>query len=922
MELRGSGTLRARQRSIRRVTFLALLLLAVAAPAGFVLAGEQSLPYIVIFKDDAVTKTVTETQVYLVNTTAFMARHAPGKTRREVDGPRVRNHVAQIQARIRVRVGNVYATALGGFSANLTGAQKRALQLDPAVAAIVRDEEIELDEGPAAGREAGGIRTTANTGGGIPAGIRRVGAQRNTLARVDGRDTRVGADVAIIDTGVERDHPDLNVVGGYNCTSPNRQRWDDVDGHGTHVAGIVGALDNRFGVVGVAPGVRIWSVKVLGPRGSGRMSWLVCGIDWVTSQRDRGNPSRPLFEVANMSISYGLPGGKDRDCGRPIGDAVHMAVCRSVARGTVYVAAAGNEGRNARLNRPAAFDEVITVSAMADYDGRGGGRGVSKDSCPYWSPERDDAFTTFSNFGADVDLIAPGRCVLSTFPRKKYAWMSGTSMAAPHVSGAAAIYRAMYPRATPQQVRMALLAVGTRDWRTSTDRDRDHEKAVGIGGFRTMPDFSTSTGVGSGSVEVGGQLNVTVGVTRMGGFTEPVSVDLAEPVSGISALPATTIGDSVTLGVKVARHVTPGRYQLHVRSISGDIERTSVVYINVRGAPPRAAFSSPTPGETFQSTGSVAVSWTESSGGAEIVGRTLERQSGPIRTPGTCAGVRYTTDYTRPRATTTTERTASGNCYRWSLTLTDSAGYRSTSQSGAVLVDTSAPRAPSVGLPGTSAAALDLTGLGVDAAYLGHSGMLWVRGSASGSVDLEVTGYDAESGVASNVATVDRASGWRATWVGDAADGALRLFFTAAATNAQLKVSSTNRAGLAGASTVGRLSPDSVAPSSVVWVSAPSDTVLRQGSSRFALAWSGGADAGSGLAHEQWVVRYRAPLNARGDCRSSAFALDSDPELRTDASTDTNLADGACYVWGVRTLDNVGNAAPIAWSGFVIIESR
>ena len=119
----------------------------------------------------------------------------------------------------------------------------------------------------ATGREAGGIRTTANPRGRVPAGIRRVGAQRNTLASVDGRDTRVNADVAIIDTGIERDHPDLNVAGGYNCTSRNRAKWDDVDGHGTHVAGIVGALDNHFGVVGVAPGVRLWSVKVLGPRG-------------------------------------------------------------------------------------------------------------------------------------------------------------------------------------------------------------------------------------------------------------------------------------------------------------------------------------------------------------------------------------------------------------------------------------------------------------------------------------------------------------------------------------------------------------------------------------------------------------------------------------------------------------------------------
>ena len=338
------------------MTFLALLLLAVAAPAGFTLAGEESHPYIVVFNDDAVSRTVAEEGVYLVrrpsSTRAASQRTAAASTRQEVDGTRVRKHVAEIQARIRVRVDNVYASALGGFSTVLNQSQVRALQRDPAVAAVMPDEEVSLDDATAAGREAGGIRTVSNPRATVPAGVRRVGAARNRLARLDGRDTRINADVAIIDTGVQRDHPDLNVVGGYNCTGNNRDRWDDVDGHGTHVAGIIGALDNRIGVVGVAPGARLWSVKVLGPHGSGRMSWLVCGIDWVTSQRERGNPSRPLFEVANMSISFGMPGSKDSNCGKVMGDSVHMAICRSVAKGTVYVVAAGNESPQRQVQPP------------------------------------------------------------------------------------------------------------------------------------------------------------------------------------------------------------------------------------------------------------------------------------------------------------------------------------------------------------------------------------------------------------------------------------------------------------------------------------------------------------------------------------------------------------------------------------------
>ncbi len=119
-----------------------------------------------------------------------------------------------------------------------------------------------------------------------------------------GNASRVNADVAIIDTGIERDHPDLNVVGGYNCTSRKRDKWDDNNGHGTHVAGIVGALDNRFGVTGVAPGARLWSVKVLDKNGRGYLSWLICGIDESPPTRPwppavRGRQHEPELQHAH-----------------------------------------------------------------------------------------------------------------------------------------------------------------------------------------------------------------------------------------------------------------------------------------------------------------------------------------------------------------------------------------------------------------------------------------------------------------------------------------------------------------------------------------------------------------------------------------------------------------------------------------------
>jgi subtilisin len=452
----------------RRYTFLALLLLALLAPAGMALAGETAARYVVVFDDDAVSVSRVQGAAALTGllTPNPVAQRSADEERRVVDAETVLQRVRQLEARTGMRsVADVYTSALGGFSADLTPHQVSALSADPSVSLIMRDEPVGL-EPRIAGEAAGAVRTTANPSTRVPPGVRRVGARSSRVMGMRGRGQRVNADVAVIDTGIDRRHPDLNVVGGYNCTGRNRNAWDDSNGHGTHVAGIVGALDNSIGVTGVAPGARLWSV--------------VCGVDWVTAQRDRGG--RASIEVANMSLTFTLPGGNDAACGRKR-DSLHQAICRSVDRGTLYVAAAGNEGRNARHYRPAAYDEVITVSAMADFDGRGGGRG-NNNACPYWTPERDDAFAAFSNYGADVDLIAPGRCILSTYRNRRYAWMSGTSMATPHVAGAAALYRALFPRATPQQTRRALQAMAKLDWRTGTDGDRRHEKAVWIGEFR------------------------------------------------------------------------------------------------------------------------------------------------------------------------------------------------------------------------------------------------------------------------------------------------------------------------------------------------------------------------------------------------------------------------------------------------------
>ena len=226
---------------------------------------------------------------------------------------------------------------------------------------------------------------------------------------------------------------------------PNTTAWRDKNNHGTHVAGTVAALDNSFGVVGVAPGARVWAVKILNDSGYGLISWYVCGLDWILAQRDPNDASRPLFEAVNMSVTKA--GADDGNCGLTNHDPLHQAICRVVAGGITVVAAAANDSHSATHNIPASYNEVITVSALADTDGRPGGLGGNR--CFSWGGyDKDDTFADFSNYGFDVDLIAPGKCILSTIPGPAYAYMSGTSMAAPTVTGAVALYKASRPNAT------------------------------------------------------------------------------------------------------------------------------------------------------------------------------------------------------------------------------------------------------------------------------------------------------------------------------------------------------------------------------------------------------------------------------------------------------------------------------------------
>ncbi|SCL13497.1 Peptidase inhibitor I9 [Micromonospora rhizosphaerae] len=347
-------------------------------------------------------------------------------------------------------VSHVYQYSIHGYSAQMSATAAARIAKDSRVLLVQPDGVATID-----------AQTT-------PTGIDRADAELSPTAKINGVDERVDVDVAVIDTGIDLTHPDLNVytAGAKNCSTGRSA--NDGNGHGSHVAGTIGALDNGVGVVGMAPGARVWPVRVLNNAGSGSFSDIICGIDYVTAHAGE-------IEVANMSLGGS---GSDSACGSNK-DAMHEAICRSVAAGVTYAVAAGNETDNAANHVPAAYDEVITVSALADFNGQPGGG-----AAPTCRTDVDDTIADFSNFGADVDLMAPGVCIYSTWKGGGYNTISGTSMASPHVAGGAALYKATHPTATPSAVKSALQSAGTTNYSwPAGDPDGIQEKLLNVATF-------------------------------------------------------------------------------------------------------------------------------------------------------------------------------------------------------------------------------------------------------------------------------------------------------------------------------------------------------------------------------------------------------------------------------------------------------
>ncbi|MFD5142089.1 S8 family serine peptidase [Streptomyces sp. NPDC058401] len=363
--------------------------------------------------------------------------------------------VANKQTRSRGGSGAtaVYRHALKGYAAIMTSAQATALGKDPQVRFVSEQRTYRTSpprRQPASSSSCDGASFTPQC---RPVFLDRVNAEASSTHSGDGKGS-VDVNVAVLDGGIAGDVPDLNVRGGADCltgspVTPGTSLLDE-DGHGTMVAGIIGARDDDQGLVGVAPGTPLWAVKVAVPDGTISDAALLCGIDWVTSTRTDADPSNDIA-VYNMSLASDHTAPVDADdhhCGTVNHDPFHLAVCNAVTAGVTPVAAAGNENLDLARVFPASYDEVITATAMADFDGKPHGKVppvcYGRDN-GFFGDSDDEAALSFSNFARSAadrkhTLAAPGVCMESTIPLPNHhAVGDGTSFASPVVAGVLAL---------------------------------------------------------------------------------------------------------------------------------------------------------------------------------------------------------------------------------------------------------------------------------------------------------------------------------------------------------------------------------------------------------------------------------------------------------------------------------------------------
>jgi subtilisin family serine protease len=465
---------------------------------------------------------------------------------------------AALRATYGGSVGHVFHKALRGFEISVSEASARRLAADPAVAYVQRN----------------GVYRITDTQPNPPSwGLDRID-QRNLPLDNSYTFPTMASNVHayIIDTGIRFTHTTFGgrAVSGRD-TVDNDNDATDCHGHGTHVAGTVGGSQ-----YGVAKGVALVGVRVLNCQGSGTTAQVAAGIDWVTQ-----NSIKPA--VANMSLGGGIDTTLDN------------AVNNSINSGVTYAIAAGNSNANACNSSPARVPAAITVGATDISDNR----------------------ASFSNFGTCVDIFAPGVNITSSWLTDDTATntISGTSMATPHVAGAAALVASANPSFTPQQVRDFLVNNATNGVVVNPGTGSPNKLLFVVnGGAPPVNDFSISVSPASGTVTAGGSTTATVSTATTSGSAQTVNLSASGLPSGASASfsPASvTSGGSSTMTITTSGSTPAGTFTVTITGTGTSATHTTSYSLTVNS--PGGCAS---PGQKLANPGfeSGNVSWSASAG--------------------------------------------------------------------------------------------------------------------------------------------------------------------------------------------------------------------------------------------------------------------------------------------------------------------
>jgi subtilisin family serine protease len=457
-------------------------------------------------------------------------------------------------------VGHRFRHALSGFEVSLSEAAARRLAADPAVSYVEQNATVSL-------------KATQSP---VPSwGIDRIDQRALPLNNSYTYPvTGAGVRAYIIDTGIRITHTDFGgrAVNGFDAIDGGAA--DDGNGHGTHVAGTVGGTAH-----GVAKGVTLVAVRVLNNAGSGTNAQVIAGIDWVTGDHDPGE-----LAVANMSLGGGA------------NTAIDNAVTNSIADGVTYALAAGNDnGANACNTSPARTPNAITVGSTTQTDAR----------------------SSFSNIGTCLDIFAPGSSITSAWRTSDTATntISGTSMATPHVAGAAALVLAQNTAFSPQQVRDSLVNNATLNVVTNPGNGSPNRLLFVVNGTQPGNDFSVAVSPTAGSTAAGGSVSTTVSTATTSGSPQSVSFSASGLPAGATASfsPASvTSGGSSTLTISTSASTPAGTYPVTVTGTGASGSRSATFTLTVTGG----GGGCTSPGQKLANPGfeSGATGWTASAG--------------------------------------------------------------------------------------------------------------------------------------------------------------------------------------------------------------------------------------------------------------------------------------------------------------------